>query len=284
VTVLERPATSPEPPVDPFTLRPSAEARGRPRLLSYVGRWGRARRWLPDDALRVLDVGCSFAYGSAAIVAGGPPGRAVVGVEPDPDHLSTARRRFPWITVLPGDAKGLPVPDATADAVTMLDVLEHVDHPQAAIEEVRRALRPGGVLIVSVPHRGLLQRLDALNVYSALRRRWPHLPATAPAAGCGGHEHRHYSPAELEEVLAPHFAVDRVARTGIGLQEIVHLGLLFLSVGLRQKRLTRALRPLHLGVYLLDDLLPLGRFGYHLTVRARAAPSEVNALSPQVRA
>lgn len=266
----EEGATTLAAQTDPFMSRPAAPQPRRPRVLSYVGRWGRARRWLPDDAFRVLDVGCSFAYGSAAILAGGPAGRAVVGVEPDPAHLSMAHQRFPWITVLPGDAKALPLPDAIADAVTMLDVIEHVDHAEAAIEEARRVVRAGGVLIISVPHRGLLQRLDALNVYSALRRRWPRLPPPAPAAECGGHEHRHYSLADLEEVLAPHFIVDRVATTGIGLQEIVHLGLLILSVALRQQRLTRALRPLHLGVYLLDDLLPLGRFGYHLTVRARA--------------
>jgi SAM-dependent methyltransferase len=170
--------------------------------------------------------------------------------------------------VLEGDATALPVPDAAADAVTMLDVLEHVDDVEAAIDELRRVLRPGGVVIISVPHRGLLWRLDALNVYAALRRRWPTLPTVAAAAETGGHEHRHFTSAELESLLAPEFAVDRVARTGLGLQELVHFFLLFLSVGVRARRLTRALRPLHLVTYLLDDLMPLGRFGYHLTVRA----------------
>jgi SAM-dependent methyltransferase len=245
-------------------------------VLSYVGRWGRARRWLPDDALRILDVGCSFAYGSAAIAAGGPAGRTVIGVEPDPEHLTMAHRRFPWIAVLPGDAKALPLPDAVADAVTMLDVLEHIDAAEAAVQEARRVVRSGGLLIASTPHRGLLRRVDALNVYAGLRRRWPQLPPLAPAAESGGHKHRHYSVAELEELLAPHFTVDRVARTGVGLQEIVHLGLLVLH-SLRLRRLTRALRVLHLGVYLLDDLLPLGRLGYHLTVRARTTRTEAGA-------
>jgi SAM-dependent methyltransferase len=262
---------------DPFTLPPGAPAPRRPRLLSYVGRWGRARRWLPDDALRVLDIGCSFGYGSAAIQAGGPEGRIVVGVERDPEHLRGAQERFAWITVLEGDAAELPVPDGAADALTMLDIVEHVDRPEAVIAEARRVIGDGGVLVVSVPHRGLLHRLDALNVYEALRRRRPYWPPLEAATESGGHEHRHFRVAELEALLRPHFEVDRVARTGLGLQELFHLGLLVLRVPLRAERVTRALLPLHLVIYLLDDLLPLGHFGYHLTVRARAVGERCSA-------
>lgn len=271
MTVIERTAADQTAPVDPFTLAPGAPAPGRLRILSYVGRWGRARRWLPEHAVRVLDIGCSFAYGSAAIQAGGPAERVVVGVERDPDHLRGARERYPWITVLEGDATALPVPDGVADAVTMLDIVEHVDHPETAIAEARRVLRDGGVLVVSVPHHGLLHRLDALNVYEAMRRRRPEWPQLEAATASGGHEHRHFRVSELEALLRPYFDVDRVARTGLGLQELFHLGLLLLRVPLRAERVTRALLPLHLVIYLIDDLLPLGRFGYHLTVRARPA-------------
>ena len=259
---------------DPFALPAREKAPRRPRLLSYVGRWGRARRWLPQDALRVLDIGCSFAYGSAAIQAGGPEGRVVVGVERDPEHLAGARERFAWITVLEADATALPVREGVADAVTMLDIVEHIDRPEAAINEARRVIRTGGVLIVSVPHRGLLHRLDALNLYESLRRRRPHWPPLEEATESGGHEHRHFTVRELEDLLGPHFTVERVARTGLGLQELVHLGLLMLRVPLKADRVTRSLLPVHLVVYLLDDLLPLGRFGYHLTVRARAVPRD----------
>jgi SAM-dependent methyltransferase len=272
MTVIELAAAEAAAPSDPFTLPPGAPRPTRRRILSYVGRWGRARRWLPEDALRVVDIGCSFAYGSAAIQADGPEGRVVVGVERDPDHLRGANERFPWITVLEGDATDLPLPEATADAVTMLDIVEHVDRPEAAIAEARRVVREGGVLVVSVPHRGLLHRLDALNVYEAMRRRRPHWPPLEAATESGGHEHRHFRVSELEALLRPHFEVDRLARTGLGVQELFHLGLLMLRVPLRAERVTRALLPLHLVIYLLDDLLPLGRFGYHLTVRARAVP------------
>jgi SAM-dependent methyltransferase len=259
--------------VDPFTLPRPAPAPRRPRLLSYVGRWGRAGRWLPAEVLRILDVGCAFGYGSAALQARGPAGRLVVGVECDAEHLALGRRRFPWVTILEGDATALPVPDGVADAVVLLDVVEHLADPRRAVAEAHRVLRPGGLVVISVPHRGLLHRLDALNVYSALHRRRPHWPALEPATRSGSGVHRHFTRAELTALVQPPFAVDRVARTGLGLAELVELLALLLRGPLRAPGLARALQPLHLLVYLADDLLPAGRLGYHLTVRARATAS-----------
>jgi SAM-dependent methyltransferase len=259
--------------VDPFALTSPARRPRRPFLASYVGRSGRARRWLPDDALRVLDIGCASGYGSAGVAAAGPPGRVVVGVERDRDHLAYGRRRLPWLTLLKGDAAALPVPDACADAVLILDVLEHVAVPEVAVAEAHRVLRPGGVLIASVPHRGLLHRLDALNVYAALLRRHPQWPPLEEATESGGGMHRHFTAHELADLLRPWFAVDRTTRTGLGLAELVSLSRLLLRARLGSPRLCAALAWLYLLAYLLEDPLPLGRLGYHLTVRATARPA-----------
>ena len=251
---------------DPF-VQPAEPAPTRPRALSYLGRWGRARRWIGPGALRVLDVGCSFGYGSAAVAAG-DPGRVVVGVERDPGHLALAARHFPWITVLDADATALPFPSACADAVLLLDVLEHIARPERVLAEARRVLRPGGTIVVSVPHHGPLRWLDALNGYSALRRRFPSLPALEPPTESDGGPHQHYTTAELTELLSPWFTVDASARTGLGLQELVAALAAVIRVGLRAPRLARALEPVHLLVYCLDDLLPTGPLAYHLAVRA----------------
>ena len=257
---------------DPFATPPAAVAPVRPRLLSHVGRWGRARRWLPADALRVLDVGCAFGYGSAAIGAAGPAGRIVVGVENNPGHLERGRREFPWVTILDADATSLPVPGGCADAVLLLDVIEHLARPEDAIAEAHRALRPGGVVIISVPARGLLRHLDALNAYTALLRRHPGWPPLEPATGSAGGHHRHFAVSELGALLSRGFTVDRVTRTGLGLEELVYLAALLLRVPRRRERVGTAALLLHLAVYLIDDLVPWGRLGYNVTVRASRGP------------
>jgi hypothetical protein len=69
-------------------------------------------------------------------------------------------------------------------------------------------------------------------------------------------------------LLGPHFVVERVARTGLGLAELLHLALLILCRGvLRSEGAYDALRYLYYGAYLLEDLLPTGPAGYHLTLR-----------------
>jgi ubiquinone/menaquinone biosynthesis C-methylase UbiE len=51
------------------------------------------------------------------------------------------------------DGGPIPLPDGAADVVTSFTVLEHVPDEQAALAEMRRILKPGGILIISVPNR-----------------------------------------------------------------------------------------------------------------------------------
>lgn len=57
-----------------------------------------------------------------------------------------ARARAKGLATLEADAQALPLPDASADAVTLVSMLHHVDDPAAALAEARRVLRSGGRL------------------------------------------------------------------------------------------------------------------------------------------
>lgn len=63
-----------------------------------------------------------------------------------------------------GDITNLDVPDDYYDFVLCIDVLEHIENPDAAVKEFKRVLKPGGTLIVSLPaHMCLWGQHDDLS-------------------------------------------------------------------------------------------------------------------------
>jgi SAM-dependent methyltransferase len=61
-------------------------------------------------------------------------------------------RREHSLPVIVGSASRVPVRPASIAAVVALDVLEHVDDPRVALGEIRTALRPDGLIVISVPN------------------------------------------------------------------------------------------------------------------------------------
>ncbi len=91
------------------------------------------------------------------------------------------RRRFPSVTAVTGDCQDrIPYPDAFFDRVVVIHVLEHLPDLPAAIEEVHRVLKPGGLFSVVLPcDPGLLyelaRKLSAARIFKAryhLPYRW----------------------------------------------------------------------------------------------------------------
>lgn len=115
--------------------------RGRQRILADL-----LRRELGDAAAhRLLAVGAGPTKGLTwlAPFAGG-----IVGLDIDPIHAS---RSGPGLFHIVGDLAAAPLRSGSIDAVLALDVLEHLDDDAAALAEVGRLVRPGGLLVVTVP-------------------------------------------------------------------------------------------------------------------------------------
>jgi GT2 family glycosyltransferase/SAM-dependent methyltransferase len=99
---------------------------------------------------RVLDAASGEGYGSAILAAAGA---AVTGVEIDLQTVEAARRRYPATTFVQADAAALPFEDGCFEVVTSFETLEHVAEPTRMLDEFRRVLKPGGLLIVSTPDK-----------------------------------------------------------------------------------------------------------------------------------
>lgn len=120
-----------------------------------MGRWSRALAVPFLDALnlapggRVLDAGCGTGALSAAILAHDPAAR-VTGVDLGAAYVAAARAALPMARFEQGDIAALPLPYASQDAALALLVLEFVPRPAAAVAELRRVTRPGGVVATAM--------------------------------------------------------------------------------------------------------------------------------------
>lgn len=104
----------------------------------------------------------------------------VVGADPHAGYLADARRRYgdvPLVRV----GSTLPFADAVFDSVSMLDVLEHTTSERATLAEVCRVLRPGGLLVLTVPARHVFSFLDPDNA----KFRFPRVHRAAYSARFG---------------------------------------------------------------------------------------------------
>ncbi|HEY7397468.1 MAG TPA: class I SAM-dependent methyltransferase, partial [Gaiellaceae bacterium] len=101
---------------------------------------------------RVLDVGCGG--GRLPSLYGAPE---VVCVDRSPAAIQAATRR--GLDARLADARELPFPDASFDAVTCNHTLYHVDDREQAVSEIVRVLRPGGRFAGIYNARGHLREL-----------------------------------------------------------------------------------------------------------------------------
>lgn len=121
-------------------------------LRAHLHRRFGARRLLelggPLPGPRVLEVGCGRGLGAEQIREVFAPG-SLDAFDLDPAMVALARERLgqmEGVRVWEGDATRIEAPDAAYDAVVEFLVLHHVPSWRAALGEIYRVLRPGGLL------------------------------------------------------------------------------------------------------------------------------------------
>jgi len=121
--------------------------------------------WIPlHDGARLLDCACGRGYYLNMI-------RYVsrcelVGLELEDEIIRKAQRNvghLPGITLTRGNIYALPFPDDWFDGVILSEILEHIEDDVAGLREVRRVLKPGGVVAITVPNANYPFLWDPIN-------------------------------------------------------------------------------------------------------------------------
>ena len=190
----------------------------------------------------LLEIGSNLGY---LLHVAGRRGWKAIGLELSDFAVRYAREHFGV------DARCTPLAEAgfgdgAFDAVVMRDVLEHVRDPRAILSEVRRVLRPGGFLGLSMPNFASLAAQLGGPHWRHLRPE-QHLFHFAPAtlrrllAECGFEivemESRYDSPA-VREVYAA--LADAAQRRRLAWHAALRGDIVFLPLGTHRRRVLRA--------------------------------------------
>lgn len=105
-------------------------------------------RHLPDAPGRILDVGTADALMLRRLKDTWPRA-ACVGLDLSRDLLRAGRA--PGLGLLLANASALPIRPATVDLLVATAVIEHVPDPLGVLGQMREALRPGGLVVLTTP-------------------------------------------------------------------------------------------------------------------------------------
>jgi SAM-dependent methyltransferase len=188
------------------------------------------------------------------------------------------------------DGSATPFPDQTFDQVIIVDYLEHILDDAGFVGELARIVKPGGTVVVNVPHLKAHSLLNRLRHRIGLTDQWH------------GHLRPGYTLAGLRQLLEPRFVIEHASTYSRAFSELIDTALNGVYVMLRRNRapsskgtvITRddvekhrkqflflsALYPVLWTIAKLDALLP-GQPGYKLIIRARRVPAAV-AGAPRV--
>ena len=134
----------------------------------------------------VLDVASGEGYGAALLAQ---VAHSVVGVEVDAGVVAHALRAYSRMNLAftVGDARCLPLDDASVDVVTSFETIEHFFEHDQFLSEIRRVLRPGGMVVISTPDRDVyspagspandyhVHELSEQEFFHALRKQFSHI-------------------------------------------------------------------------------------------------------------
>jgi SAM-dependent methyltransferase len=153
--------------------------QGRQYLLTRM--WRRFGRPLPGHTPRILDIGCAAGGTLSYLAAWGEAWGLDLSAEAVALCLAWGIDEHRLVV---GDAQSMPFfTDERFDLITAVEVLEHLPQPERGLAEIRRILKPGGLLLLTVPADPKLWSDRDARLGHFRRYRLAELKAAVRAAG-----------------------------------------------------------------------------------------------------
>lgn len=182
--------------------------------------WFRSRNALVLWALRkyfpgfhsLLEVGCGTGFVLSGVAQAFPEAR-IAGSEIYTAGLTFAAKRLPYVELLQMDARRLPY-EKEFDVVAAFDVIEHIAEDELVLQNFYRAVKPGGLCLITVPqHDWLWSPVDEVACH---QRRYDaaDLHAKLEAAGFNILRSTSFVTLLLPLMLASRWAARRSNRAG----------------------------------------------------------------------
>ena len=118
--------------------------------LEHVHRYAFARQFSIDKI--VLDIACGEGYGTAILAE---TAHQVIGVDISQEAVRHASKRYlrPNIEFKRGSCADIPVSNSSVDVVVSFETIEHQGEIECMMKEVKRVLKPSGILVLSSPEK-----------------------------------------------------------------------------------------------------------------------------------
>jgi len=101
----------------------------------------------------IVDIGC-YTGALVAEMKRRFPHKTAIGIDYFPDNIRAGHLLYPELgdSLRQMSVYRLGFDDDSIDCITMLDVIEHLEGAAAAVKEINRVLRPGGVAVIATPN------------------------------------------------------------------------------------------------------------------------------------
>ncbi len=108
------------------------------------------KRFASSPAPIILEAGCSSGFFLRLLVQSMPEA-LLIGSDYVPGPLLQLAQDLPDLPLLQFDLTRCPLPNQSLDGIVLLNVLEHIRDDSAAMAQVFRILKPGGIAVIEVP-------------------------------------------------------------------------------------------------------------------------------------